>query len=321
MTLAGLNTINLSQINTFQQFLLFLLTMLGSAIFVSIAVVHIRKKAFARRFQSIAENARRKGRSRSGSNGWISSPATGAKRDSKPEVDGDTVRARPAKSIDITNNTNDVNGEAVRDHPTLDGAEGQSPESLAEQSGAAKEDQTTDEDDRTVRRITFTSPSSPVRIRPHARVFSMQGVGARQNIPNHPKTSQSGYLLSPSAAVNADLGFPKVTKDHFALTGFISRNSQFSSLTLAERERLGGVEYRAVTFLSIIVPTYFFLWQFLGCLGLGAYVANNRASTARDNGLNPWYVWKFPSHQDLNAKTVIGGLEHSSRCLHLTTMV
>ncbi len=318
MTLAGLNTINLSQINTFQQFLLFLLTMLGSAIFVSIAVVHIRKKAFGRKFKSIAENERRKGRGRSGSKGRISSP----KRDSKPEVDGDTMWARPAKSIDIINHANGVNGDVVPDHPTLDRADGQSPGSLAEQSGAAKEDQTTDEDDRTVRRITFASPSSPVRIRPHTRVFSMQGVGARQNIPNHPKkTSQPEYPLSPSTTANADLGFLKDTKDRFALTGFIGRNSQFSSLTIAERERLGGVEYRAVTFLSIIVPMYFFLWQFLGCLGLGAYVANNRASTARDNGLNPWYVWKFPCHQDLNAESVIGGSEHLTRCLHSTTMV
>lgn len=39
MTEAGLNTINLSQMNTFQQFILFLLILLGSAIWVSIAVV------------------------------------------------------------------------------------------------------------------------------------------------------------------------------------------------------------------------------------------------------------------------------------------
>ncbi len=298
MTLAGLNTINLSQINTFQQFLLFLLTMLGSAIFVSIAVVHIRKKSFERKFKSIAENERQKRRGRSGSRGRLSSSAAGMKRDSKAEIDGDAIRARPTHPIETTNHTNGVNGDAIRNHPTPDRADGQSsgsltePNQIVEHLGTEKDDQTTEMDDRTIRRITFASPSSPVRARPYSRVFSMQGVGARQNILNHPKkTSHPEYPLSPSASANVELGFPNDTKDRFGLTGFIGRNSQFSSLTIAERERLGGVEYRAVTFLSVVVPMYFFLWQFLACLGLGAYVANNRASTARDNGLNPWYAY------------------------------
>lgn len=290
MTLAGLNTVNLSQINTFQQVLLFLLTMLGSAIFVSIAVVYIRKKAFERKFKSIAENQRPKGRGRSGSRGRMSFSATETKRDSKPEANEDTVWTGPVTSIDTKNHTNGVNGDAVQDHSTRGRSDGQSPGSLAERLGTVKEDQTTDVDDRIARRITFASPSSPVRARPHTRVFSMQGVGARQNILNHPKkTGQPEYPLSPSTA-NVELGFPKHTKDRVGLAGFVGRNSQFSSLTIAERERLGGVEYRAVTFLSVVVPMYFFLWQFFGCLGLGAYVTNNRASTARVNGLNPWYV-------------------------------
>src|ERR1700733_4317843 len=56
----GLNTINLSTLNTFQQFMLFMLIILGSAIFVSAFVVHIRKKAFEKRFKSVIERQRRK---------------------------------------------------------------------------------------------------------------------------------------------------------------------------------------------------------------------------------------------------------------------
>ena len=44
MTEAGLNTVNLSELNTFQQFILFLLIMLGSAILVSIAVLQVRQR-------------------------------------------------------------------------------------------------------------------------------------------------------------------------------------------------------------------------------------------------------------------------------------
>lgn len=85
----------------------------------------------------------------------------------------------------------------------------------------------------------------------------------------------------------------RVVYRYFPTSGFIGRNSQFHSLTLAERERLGGVEYRAVTLLAIIVPLYFVLWQLLGSLGLGAYIANYRADTTLQNGLNPWWVGAF----------------------------
>lgn len=67
-----------------------------------------------------------------------------------------------------------------------------------------------------------------------------------------------------------------------------SRNSSFHDLSERERLRLGGAEYRAVSLLSIIVPVYFLLWQLLGGLGVGAYVARNKAALARSNGLDPW---------------------------------
>lgn len=68
------------------------------------------------------------------------------------------------------------------------------------------------------------------------------------------------------------------------------RNAQFFGLSKAEREHLGGVEYSAITLLSFIVPVYFFLWQFLGCISLGAYMAANKRTTAEQNGIRPWYA-------------------------------
>ena len=66
------------------------------------------------------------------------------------------------------------------------------------------------------------------------------------------------------------------------------RNAQFFGLTKPEREHLGGVEYRAITLLAYVVPIYFVLWQLLGCIGLGAYMAHNKADVSRANGINPW---------------------------------
>ncbi|KAK6522649.1 hypothetical protein TWF281_002085 [Arthrobotrys megalospora] len=61
MTLAGLNTVDLSTLNTFQQFILFLLLLLGSSVFVSIVIVHIRRFAFEKRFAQIAADRIRPG--------------------------------------------------------------------------------------------------------------------------------------------------------------------------------------------------------------------------------------------------------------------
>ncbi|KAF2713619.1 cation transporter [Pleomassaria siparia CBS 279.74] len=167
MTLAGLNTINLSTLNTFQQFELFFLIIIGSAIFVSAFVVQVRKMAFEKRFNSIAEMRQR----------------------------------RTQRPTNLSNATTD----------------------------------------------------------PH---------------PENASRSAADWLSSNSS-------------------GSISRNSQFHHLTEEERAALGGYEYRAIQLLAWLVPAYFVLFQLLGALGLGAYVAMNRPSLARENGLNPWWVGSF----------------------------
>ena len=59
MTEAGLNTVNLSGLNTFQQIVLFVLIMIGSAIFVSAFVVLVRRRAFDERFKHLARKRNR----------------------------------------------------------------------------------------------------------------------------------------------------------------------------------------------------------------------------------------------------------------------
>jgi hypothetical protein len=50
MTEAGLNTVNLSELNAVQQVILFILILIGSSIWVSAWVVGVRRRAFAGRF-------------------------------------------------------------------------------------------------------------------------------------------------------------------------------------------------------------------------------------------------------------------------------
>jgi len=96
------------------------------------------------------------------------------------------------------------------------------------------------------------------------------------------------------------------------------RNAQFHSLTRAEREHLGGVEYRALTFLSILVPAYWFLWQVLGCLGLAAYFAHNKPNIPLENGINPWYA-SILSNECFMANINSGGWVSSMALVPLIT--
>jgi hypothetical protein len=71
LTETGLNTVTLSQINTVQQVLLFLLMLGGSPTFVSYFVVLVRKRAFESRFSDLVDvyKAKKKDNSQNIGNG------------------------------------------------------------------------------------------------------------------------------------------------------------------------------------------------------------------------------------------------------------
>ena len=286
MTEAGLNTVNLSQMTIFQQVILFLLMLLGSTIWVSIAVVYFRRRAFERRFKSIVEEEKQRRRNRSASRRRRS----GSRSQPRPEVDGVVVRGR-AKPLE-QNCAEEVDGhlkepyEESQPCPKPD-SKADGPEADDSGLGPAQAGQPWSADTDVMRRITFASPASPTRGRRHRRVFTMQGVDARPDLDIHPISSPRPQCPGGLPTTNeGSLPLPR----HATLTGaFVGRNSQFSNLSLAEREEIRGVEYRAVTYLAIIVPLYYILWQLLGCIGLGAYVASKGAAMAEVNSENPWY--------------------------------
>ena len=282
--------------------------MLGSAIFVSSAVVYVRRKAFERRFQSVVEEEQRRRKERRGSGGLLRRMTfSQSKSRPNPEVDGVVVRGSAIKekdsSIDSAENGSADNPGSKpplerAKRPIINTAVG--PEQEEEPGTNVETAMESDKDHHLGAtldgtdgpgRVRFDTPISPLRARAHTRLFSMEGVGARPDIVNHPRgAARPAYSTPMSAIIEGSPNELRGTHKYFASAGLIGRNSQFHNLTLAERERLGGVEYRATILLMFIVPAYFVLWQLLGCLGLGAYIANNRASTAYENGLNPWYA-------------------------------
>ncbi|KAL8842608.1 MAG: hypothetical protein Q9176_002565 [Flavoplaca citrina] len=315
MTMTGLNTVNLSQLNTFQQFVLFVLLLLGSPISVSWGVLFVRLKAFERRFRTIVEEQKRKQKERGSLRRRITfrSNSVSKRSTALDTTVNSELRGRHDSITSSDKNDNDKEDlEAGSQFPLIeeDKASEVPPKRgpLAVDTRTAVHSSNLDitnnfielpNGTRRKRGITFAQPSpvSPTtKIAPLARILSMQGVGARHDIPNHPlRISRPENLLSPIEEDQEKSTFADIVDliQNFSIPGMVGRNSHFSGLSLDDRERLGGVEYRALEILVILVPLYYFSWQILAAIGMGAWVANNARDITEGNGLNPWWVGAF----------------------------
>ncbi|OKL64352.1 hypothetical protein UA08_00974 [Talaromyces atroroseus] len=267
------HSVNLSTVNSFQQAILFCLILLGHPILISSTVLFVRKRAFESRFRTIVEAHARK---RSAAAHAIhlprivkrnlgADPNTPVSRDARLEQNHQTLdginQLAPGGSLA---NTKTVFETEVRD---------------AEATGWA-----TDDDQVTIH--------SPIRDRSRHRMFPMAGVGARPDARD-PRDAAPGVVVDEDRRPSLIETLNKNSQKYFSSRAFISRNSQFHGLTPNEREKLGGVEYKAICFLSIIVPLYFILFNTLGFIGLGTWITVNRPDVARTNGLDPFWTGSF----------------------------
>ncbi|KAK4948517.1 hypothetical protein LTR28_007414, partial [Elasticomyces elasticus] len=300
MTLAGLNTINLSILNTFQQFILFLLIMLGSAIFVSAFVVHIRRNAFEKKFSDIlAEQKTNRSRGRSMSQPGFDLSSSVPRRQMQLQIE---------KQSDIVpEDTTPTNADVVPLHgdqthksgaaderdltpPARRGGPGMNgTKHGGTYDGSAVEDDVESSDDvgGTSNRIGFspetnftssrTAGPSPSTAKRRGSIFSMQGVGANPLSSLRSAFPQSGTLSNGESPRPSGRPIDKL----LPFEGYVGRNGQFHGLTEADREALGGCEYRAIHVLSWMVPLYFVLWQLLGWVG-----AFNSVSAFNNSGMS-----------------------------------
>lgn len=259
ITGAGLNTVDLSSLNTFQQLILFFLIIVGSPIIISSTVLYVRKRAFESKFKGISQE-----RARSRHNSVFDHQA-------RSDIDLPSY-SRPG-------NTGAYGGDQC------------------DQSNSAA--QTTPTDPTDLNHIHWVGDDQITigNVKPrchHHRVFPMAGVGARKDLNNDPRDVPPNHSLYDETELAGFKGVLKGTQKFIlASKAFISRNSQFHGLTPEEREELGGVEYRAVSFLSIIVPLYFFSFLILGAIGVGSWLTVNRPRVAQDNGLSPFFTGAF----------------------------
>ncbi|KAL8761102.1 MAG: hypothetical protein Q9184_002753 [Pyrenodesmia sp. 2 TL-2023] len=307
MTMTGLNTVNLSEINTFQQIILFFLLLLGSTITVSIVVVFVRLKAFERRFETIVEEEKRKQKERGSLRRRMTFRSNSTTKKTSYDADNGELGGRYQRGAPLAESG--VDGKDVEMGSKVSPVLEDKPLAVDLRHGPLTINTSTahqvvqKEINDTLsalptgmgrkRGVSFaqhpTTPNTPAKIAPLARILSMQGVGARHDLPNHPiRITRPEALLSPVEGHHEKARLSDLIH-HFSIDGIIGRNSNFSNLSIADRERLGGVEYRTLEVLIVVVPLYFVAWQFFTAIGMGAWVANNGRNLTEGNGLNPCY--------------------------------
>jgi hypothetical protein len=295
MTEAGLNTVNLSTVTSFQQTMLFLLILIGGSIFVSIGTVLVRKRAFESRFKHVVklQKERRRGRRRS-----FSISAMGnrpilrrlrSRRGPEEAVDDDLP-----KSWADSSSRNATAGKSISDpmEMRLNGTHTGTPGVVVTAETVVGEDGHREASHLGGDHISFM-PHDSSSTRESRRVLSSVGPephlsSTSLRVPFAGSRGRQGKEVEMEEEKEKEEDPPDSWFPGYLTKHTTGRNGQFFGLSRAERDHLGGVEYRAIQLLAWIVPIYFVLWQLLGCLGLAAYVAHNKASVARENGINPW---------------------------------
>ncbi|PYI29979.1 cation transporter [Aspergillus indologenus CBS 114.80] len=270
MTGAGLNTVDLSKLNSFQQSILFALLLLGHGIMISITVLFVRRNAFQSKFKHIVDERKRRSAS-------------------STENSSQIARLEPVNENGVEDHEQSPkSGEFVLDEAKV---------TVAARVTAADANASSSDEDQIhwIDDDQVTLGHLKNRHQHHHRVFPMVGVGARMDLNNHPRdvVPRSPQREEQEESMPALKGILKGTQKYFASKGIISRNSQFHGLTPEEREKLGGVEYRAVSFLLVIVTLYWVVFVICGIVGMGSWVAVNHPEKARENGLSPFWTGAF----------------------------
>ncbi|RYP22930.1 hypothetical protein DL765_001388 [Monosporascus sp. GIB2] len=178
-TQAGLNTVDLNKLNTFQQVVIYLMAMISSPITIHGFVVFLRLYWFEKRFQHIVHEARQRRvtitKSRSKSKATAADVETG--------VNGRniTVMHSTAKASRVTNDGTLVEGESMNDAANPDqAANGTSSEEDAQSTGDGRPE-----------------GRGPTRIKPSDRVEdgnALEEEGDDQDMPLPPRRSNAEHI-------------------------------------------------------------------------------------------------------------------------------
>ncbi|KAI1087696.1 TrkH-domain-containing protein [Rostrohypoxylon terebratum] len=270
LTATGLNTVNLSQLTTFQQVLLCVLMMIGSQVLVSYATIAYRQHIFEKRFEDIVEMEREKRKKKmSGTGAMVGMTGTMFGLQVMSSFGRGRAQSKPRP-------LSQANASALHSQKRSDEV------SVSEvQAAGVRSSQ---------HHIGFLEPvheDRPLEGPPaEATGHSIYQTQSHQAGATRRRSQMSESRRTISDGFNVQT-FLKEQKRN------IGRNGQFFNLSEEEREYLGGVEYRALKFLSWFVIAYFLLCQFFGAIALGAWMYVYKNDVAAVNAQNPWWAGIF----------------------------
>jgi potassium uptake Trk family protein len=279
MTAAGLNSVNVSQLTTFQQVELAVLMMMGSQVLVSYFTVAFRKHIFEKRFEDIVESEKERRKARKGEVGAVVG-MTGAMF-GLPIMGSFGENKNGSRSKGVTKVVT-PSETAVEDlPPSTPVLENRTQTGFASMSPGARERSM-------AQHVGFLDP---IRERiSHERPMSATTGHSIYNVQSHQSMSKRRRSLAQESGVGDSFNVKTFVQEQKRNIG---RNGQFFNLSSDQREYLGGVEYRALKFLSMFVPAYFILWQLFGGIALGAYMSVYEREACAVNAQNPWWAGIF----------------------------
>ncbi|KAK4122740.1 potassium transporter [Parathielavia appendiculata] len=272
-TESGLNTVDVKDLKTYQQVYIYIIPIITNLGFINIIVVVVRLMYFEKRFKTAAASL-------PGPESAQDIEAQSISADREPDTRQKMCEPNPASDVaekpDPVPSVHVTFGEDVKEPrsgstlyipPPRERDQGQS---FVEKKGNAKDDEHDDEDDDDAIKPVPAGPSGLTRRRGYhhnheagpsiSHSKSIEHVAASLFVlgktrPPSPRRSHS------TSRVGADLPYlsQQVT---------IGRNSNFKGLTARDRERLGGIEYRALKLLLKIASGYFFGLHLFGLICL-----------------------------------------------------
>lgn len=171
------------------------------------------------------------------------------------------------------------------------------PQNVSELGGVVRQattnldiDQNTDSHQGLGRHITINEPD----IHPtHKTNVTLPKAASRQRTQNSDMEPKPHQFQNKHKRANTFTGFGRSSTGRSAeYTPYLSyqptigRNSFFVNLTEEQREELGGIEYRALKTLALVLVLYFFCFHFFGWLCLAPWIVRTKkyGDVVRDAG-------------------------------------
>ncbi|KAI1873277.1 uncharacterized protein JN550_003530 [Neoarthrinium moseri] len=278
LTASGLNTVNVSQLTTFQQVQLCVLMIMGSQVSISWFTIAFRKHIFEKRFEDIVDMERAKRKAAPSQTGAVVG-MTGAMFGL--QVMSSFGKAQHQK-IGQSNRPWSSKGN---NHADAQAARAESsPEKPAVRDPLAQ---------RKAPNQHHVGFLEPIREnRPEDQAQSATTAHSIYQTHSHQSGATTQRRPWTAESRTSDGGF-NVQKFFMEQKGNIGRNGQFFNLSEDQREYLGGVEYRSLKFLSRFVIVYLVLWQLFGGIALGAWMSVYAVDESASNAQNPWWAGIF----------------------------